>query len=246
MDQNENHKVLTALVIDDERLARKEMITLLEAHPHIQVVGQADSVVSAISEISKTNPDILFLDIQMPRKSGFDLLGEIDFDGRIIFVTAYDEYAIRAFEVNALDYLLKPVSPERLDITLKRLYDEMPQLNPSTKKLNYDDCLFLNFGIRLNFLRINQITAITAEKDYTLVYLMDGRSGLTNKPMKEWEERLPEKFFTRIHRSAIINIENIVKIDKWFNNSLKIQLPGLEKPLIVSRRYARLMKERYG
>ena len=246
MHQKDSPKVLRALVIDDERLARKEMITLLETYPHIQVVGQADSVESAITEVNKTSPDILFLDIQMPRKSGFDLLNEIDFDGQIIFVTAYDEYAIRAFEVNALDYLLKPVSSERLELTLQRLYNEIPQISPVSRKLNYDDRLFLNFGTRLNFLRINQITAITAEKDYTLVQLADGRSGLTYKSMKEWEERLPEKYFSRIHRSTIINIENITKIDKWFNNSLKVHVPGLKEPLVVSRRYARMLKERYG
>jgi len=246
MNQKENPKVLRVLVIDDERLARKEMITLLEDYPQIQVVGQADSVESAKSEINKTNPDVLFLDIQMPRKSGFDLLNEIDFSGQIIFVTAYDEYAIRAFDVNALDYLLKPVSAERLERSLQRLYDEIPQPEPVARKLSYDDRLFLNFGIRLNFLRINQIVAITAEKDYTLVHLLDGKSGLTYKSMKEWEERLPGKHFSRIHRSAIINIDTIAKIDKWFNNSLKIHLPGLPEPLIVSRRYARLLKERYG
>jgi two-component system LytT family response regulator len=246
MNQNENPGVLKALIIDDERLARKEMISLLEAYPNIRVVGQADSVDSASMEIKKCSPDVLFLDIQMPRKSGFDLLNEVDFDGRIIFVTAYDEYAIRAFEVNALDYLLKPVSPERLERAIQRLYEEMPRPVPSNRKLNYDDCLFLTFGTRLNFLRINQISAITAEKDYTLVHLTDGKSGLTGKSMKEWEERLPDKYFSRIHRSAIINIENIAGIDKWFNNTLKIRLPGLKEPLIASRRYAKLLKDRYG
>ncbi|MEI6457103.1 MAG: LytTR family DNA-binding domain-containing protein [bacterium] len=246
MNQMENPEVLRAVVIDDERLARKEMVTLLEAHPNIQVVGQADSVESARTEIRKTDPDVLFLDIQMPRKSGFDLLNEIDFDGQIIFVTAYDEYAIRAFEVNALDYLLKPVSPERLDLALKKLNKEKSVPVPAGKKLNYDDCLFLTFGTRLSFLRINQITAITAEKDYTMVSLADGKSGLTGKTMKEWEERLPDRYFSRIHRSTIINIENITHIDKWFNNSLKVHLPGLKEPLVVSRRYARILKERYG
>lgn len=245
MSHKENPKVLKAVIIDDERLARKEMVRLLEVYPQIHIVGQADDVESAKHEIKKSNPDLLFLDVQMPRKSGFDLLDEIDFDGRIIFVTAFDEYAIRAFEVNALDYLLKPVSSERLELAIQRLYNEMPRFISAAKRLTYDDCLFLTFGTRLRFLRICDISAIIAEKDYTLVHLMDGKSGLTGKSMKEWEERLPENNFSRVHRSAIVNIGNIVKIDKWFNNTLKIQLPGLSDPVIVSRRYARTLKERY-
>lgn len=245
MNQPENSEALTALVIDDERLARKELISLLQAFPLIRVVGQADSVESAITEIKRTSPDILFLDIQMPRKSGFDLLDEIDFDGRIIFVTAYDEYAIRAFEVNALDYLLKPVSPERLGLTLQRLTEQQPPALPAFRKLQYNDSLFLTLGTRLVFLRISQIIAITAEKDYTMVFLPNDKRGLTGKSMKEWEDRLPESHFTRIHRSAIINIDNIARVDKWFNNCFKVHMEGLPEPLIVSRRYSRILRERY-
>lgn len=246
MNQPVDPETLTALVIDDERLARKELISLLQAFPRIRVVGEADSVESALSAIKRTGPDILFLDIQMPRKSGFDLLNEIAFDGRIIFVTAYDEYAIRAFEVNALDYLLKPVSPERLELTLQRLAEQKPPHSiPSSRKLRYDDSLFLLLGTRMVFLRISQVIAITAEKDYTMVFLPNAKSGLTGKSMKEWEDRLPESHFTRIHRSAIINIEKIARIDKWFNNCYKVHLEGLPEALVVSRRYSRTLREKY-
>jgi len=245
MNPKENPEALTALVVDDERLARKELISLLEAYPHIRVVGQADDVESAISEINKTNPDVVFLDIQMPRKSGFDLLEEIHFDGRIIFVTAYDEYAIRAFEVNALDYLLKPVSPERLELAIRRLTEQQPPATHAFRRLQYTDSLFLTLGTRMAFIRVSQIIAITAEKDYTMVFLSNEKNGLTGKSMKEWDDRLPESHFTRIHRSAIINIDKISRVDKWFNNCFKVYMEGLPEPLIVSRRYSRILREKY-
>jgi len=237
---------IRALIIDDERLARREMIAMLSTYPVVQVVGQADSVESARTEIKRTNPDVLFLDIQMPRKSGFDLLNEIAFEGKVIFVTAYDTYAIRAFEVNAMDYLLKPVSPERLAASIQRLLENKPVPAPSFKNLNFDDPLFLTFGNQVKFIKVSSIAYITAEKDYSKVCLTDGRSGLVLKSMREWEQRLPGNFFCRVHRSVLINIEMVEKVEKWFNYSLHIYLRGVDQPVTVSRRYAAKIRERFG
>src|SRR5688500_1583009 len=131
-------KIWKALIVDDERLARKKLRSMLADFSNIEIAGEADSVSEAIKTIEKTNPEIIFLDIQMPKQNGFDLLEQIETNAKIIFVTAYDEYAIRAFEINALDYLLKPVNPKRLKQTIERLSTESP--NPANNdKLKYDD-----------------------------------------------------------------------------------------------------------
>lgn len=240
------NKILSALIVDDERLSRIELISMLKQFENINVIGEADNVDLAIKQIDEHKPDLVFLDIQMPGKSGFDLLDEIEVEAKIIFVTAYDEYAIRAFEVNALDYLPKPVSQERLTKTVERIINNAPNKSFSAKKLKYSDRLFLEFGTQMCFLKINEIVFITAEGDYSMVNLVTGKKGLVSKSMKEWEERLPTDFFCRIHRSSIVNTEYIDKIDKYFNNSYKISLKGVKEPLIISRRYAKKIKSLFG
>ena len=234
------------LVIDDERLARKDLISLLRAHDTMTVVGEADDVPSARRAIERLNPDVIFLDIQMPGDSGFDLLEKTDVEAQIIFVTAYDEYAIRAFEVNALDYLLKPVNPERLARALEKLELEEPAGPARTRRLEYDDRLFLMLGQHFKFLKVNTILTVTAAGDYSEVLISDGNKGLTLKSMKEWEGRLPEQHFIRIHRSTIVNMDSIDRVEEWFNYSFKVYLKGIEEPYVISRRYATRLKDRLG
>ena len=130
---------ISAIIIDDERLARKELASMLSEFSNISILGEADDVTSAVEQIEKHNPDVIFLDIQMPGESGFDLLNKIDKELKVIFVTAYDEYAIEAFEINALDYLLKPINPERLKKAVKRLSDAKEGIKTSVKPGKYDD-----------------------------------------------------------------------------------------------------------
>ena len=237
---------LSALVIDDERLARKDLISLLSAYDNITVIGEAEDVPSAVSAVERLNPDVIFLDIQMPGDSGFDLLDKTDIESKIIFVTAYDEYAIRAFEVNALDYLLKPVNPERLDKALERLEARKQHSLNKTRILDYEDRLFLMLGRHFKFLKIKTILVISAAGDYSEVLTSDGTKGLTLKSMKEWENRLPQQHFIRIHRSTIINMEFIDRIEEWFNYSFRVYLKGFEEPYVISRRYATKLKEKLG
>jgi two-component system LytT family response regulator len=235
-----------ALIVDDERLARKDLVALLEKQDQIQVIGEAENVTTAIQVINKHKPDVIFLDIQMPGESGFDLLSKIDADIKVIFVTAFDEFAIRAFEVNALDYLLKPVNPERLSRTLERLdYEDSPALLKK-RRLCYNDHLFLTLDNHLEFLKINSILCIHSAGDYTEIILKDGKKSLTPKSLREWENRLPEEFFCRIHRSTIINMEYIDRLEEWFNHSFRIYLRGIEQPFTISRRYAARLKYRFG
>jgi len=235
-----------AIIIDDEELARKFLKSLLMEHPNIKIVGEGGNVPEAKSLIKMHCPDLLFLDIQMPGETGFDLLDQIKFEGHIIFVTAHDSYAIRAFEVNALDYLLKPVLPERLEIALSRLESGQIEIPSIDLKLNYDDRLFILMGSQMVFLEISKILCIQAEGDYSMVHTSDNRKGLISKSMKEWDERLPQSYFCRIHRSSIINLKYVTKIEKEYNYDFSVHMHGMDKPLLMSRRYARVLKSRMG
>src|SRR5262245_39946669 len=233
-----------AVIVDDERLARNKLRSLLAPHPQIRLVGEADSVDSAVEIIEQTRPDVVFLDIQMPGKSGFELVNRIILPIKIIFVTAFDEYAIRAFEINALDYLLKPVNPERLAKAIERLDAPPTAFDKSARPLEYDDFLFLPFGDGSRFMRVREIKYIRAADVYSEIFTAAGEKTLVLKPLNEWEERLPEKHFVRIHRSTIINIEFVERVEKSFNYSFEVYLRGVDESLTMSRRYAARLKDR--
>jgi two-component system LytT family response regulator len=233
------------IIVDDERLARKELRSLLSEHPQIEVCGEAENVGRAIDLIRQEKPQVIFLDIQMPGESGFHLLEKIDGDFQTIFVTAFDAYAIRAFEVNALDYLLKPINPTRLARAIERLASSEAPHPPAVRKLEYEDRLFIDVGERSIFLKVEAIVCIAAAGDYSEVSTADGQKSLVLKSLKEWEERLPEKFFTRVHRSTIVNLEYVERLESWFNRSYRIYLKTLKEPLLMSRRYAARLKDRF-
>lgn len=235
-----------ALIVDDERLARKELRSMLSDYDNIQIAGEAEDVTSAKAAIEKNKPDVIFLDIQMPGKSGFDLLDEIKINAKVIFVTAFDEYAIRAFEVNALDYLLKPITPERLDNAIKRLSTNGDLKDKQFRNLKYNDRLFLSVNSRMQFLKVSSIMSISAAGDYSEILTVNGQKELTVKSMKEWESRLPENYFCRIHRSTIINMEFIDKLEEWFNYSYRVFLKGITDPYLISRRCVSKLKDRLG
>lgn len=240
-------KKIRALVIDDEHLARKAIISLLKDYPDIELAGEADGASQAARQIELHQPDLLFLDIQMPGKSGFDLLNDVNFQGQVIFITAYDSYALRAFEINALDYLMKPISPERFKKAIERLDDrEERQPAPLKQDLLYEDRLFLLMGKHMVFLKISSIVYIKAEGDYTQVTTSEGKKGLVLKSMKEWNERLPDSHFCRIHRSYIVNLDFVEEIEKEYNYDFIVKLKNSNTSLLMSRRYARMLKERMG
>jgi len=239
-------KKYKSIIIDDERLARKELISMLKEFEQIEIIGEAEDVTSAIELIKSSNPQVLFLDIQMPGKSGFDLLNELKIDSHIIFVTAFDEYAIRAFEVNALDYLLKPITHERLKKAIDRISESEDSKNIVLNKLNYEDRLLISIDSHLQFLKINSLISIKSAGDYSEIHCKNGQKGLTNKSMKEWEQRLPDNYFCRIHRSTIINMEFVDKMEEWFNYSYRVFLKGITEPYLISRRYVSKLKEKLG
>ena len=236
----------TAILVDDERLARKELRSMLAEHEIIDVVGEAETVAQATELVHAKNPDVIFLDIQLPGETGFDLLEKISPACKIIFVTAFDAYAIRAFEVNALDYLLKPINPARLAQAIERLTSHQPAPVPPVRDLEYEDRLFIEVDERFRLLKVSDIIVITAMGDYSQILSCDGQKSLVLKSLKDWEDRLPAKHFTRIHRSTIVNLEYVERVESWFNRSYRIHIRQLPEPLVMSRRYAARFKTTFG
>jgi two-component system LytT family response regulator len=236
----------TAVIVDDERLARKELRSMLADHGDIEVIGEASNVAQAIEVIQNQDPDVVFLDIQLPGETGFDLLEKIQLTARVIFVTAFDEYAIKAFEVNALDYLLKPINPDRLTQAIERLSHKDEPAPASTRPLEYEDRVFIEVDERSQLLKVSSIVAISAHGDYSEIVSIDGHKMLILKPLRHWEDRLPAKHFTRIHRSTLINVDYVEKVENWFNRSYRIHLKFLQEPVLMSRRYAAKFKANFG
>lgn len=232
------------IIVDDERLARNELRNMLSSFDRIKIIAEAENVIEAVELIEKHKPDVIFLDIQMPGESGFDFVNKINTKAKIIFVTAFNEFALRAFEVNALDYLLKPINPERLKSAIERLDDTAPD-SAEKHDLSFDDRLFISINNEMKFIKIEDINCIIAAGDYSEINLNNGQKGLVLKSMREWETRLPGKYFCRIHRSTIINMEYVEKIEEWFNHSFRIYIKGIKEPLVMSRRYASKLKEKF-
>jgi two-component system, LytTR family, response regulator len=235
---------LSALIVDDERLARQELRTLLALHPEVEVRGEAASVDEAARQLAREQPDVIFLDIQMPGESGFDLFARAPVAARVVFVTAHDDHALRAFEVNALDYLLKPVAPARLAAAIARLREDADADRPA-RRLEYGDFVFLPVDGRSRFLRVNQIVSIAAAGDATVVSTADGLRGRVPRSLRSWEERLPPKQFVRIHREALVNLQFVERIEEWSHEAYQVHLRGQPSPLTLSRRYAARLKARF-
>lgn len=238
-------KILTAYIVDDEPLAIRSLKQKLDEFPEIEVVGEAVLMKQAIRELVQLAPDILFLDIQLAEGTGFDLLNELNFTGKVIFVTAYDEYAFRAFELNALDYILKPVSVERLKLAIQKAKStEDEKLNKGQKYLLSDRILVMERAA-MHFILVSEIEIIIATADYTTIETTDGKKYMILRSMKEWETRLPEEHFIRIHRSYIVNFSSIVKIDRLSSASGRVHLKNHPNSVSISRTYYRNARLKY-
>lgn len=303
-------KSLNTVIVDDDTQSRKLLSILLKKFPQVNVVGEASNITNAIDIIKQKKPDSIFLDICLGTGSGFELMEKISKDADVIFVSAYDDYAMKAFEVNARDYIKKPVGYERLAMTINRLLSKDASSNkdflmedeeesnvpkngkekksdnepknkhsvdeftsrfmnviedndnadedgsqdeeennakqdPNKKVLEYDDRLFITSDGVSKFIKISSILCITAEKDYSYICMVNGKKLLVLKPMVEWEKRLTSKYFARIHRSTIINLEYVEKVEKWFNSSYRVYIQSIQEPFQMSRRYAAKLKERF-
>ena len=236
-----------AVIIDDERLARNELKKLLLEFPEIEVVGEAANANEGLEKIENLSPDLVFLDIQMPGKTGFDMLQELEKAPHVIFTTAYDEYALKAFEVNALDYLMKPVEPKRLADALQKLQQaEEKELAATMAGINRGmlteaDQVFVKDGERCWFVKLGEVRLFESVGNYAKVFFGSNKP-LILKSLNALEERLDEKVFFRANRKHIVNLRMIEKIEPYFNGGLLLELQGGEK-IEVSRRQAVKFKE---
>jgi two-component system LytT family response regulator len=227
---------MKALIIDDERLARAELRRLLETHPEVQIVGEARDAEEALQQIGQLEPELLFLDIQMPGRNGFELLEQLDRVPQVIFTTAYDEYALKAFEVNALDYLLKPVAPERLAAAVAKLAGVKPK-----PAVSGDQQIFVKDGERCWFVALRDIVLLESEGNYTRLYFGANRP-LVLRSLNYLEERLDAALFFRASRKHILNLKFIEAIDAWANGGFLVKLKGAFA-VEMSRRQAQKFKE---
>lgn len=233
---------MRAIIIDDERLARLELRNLLAIHKDIEVIAECNNAQSAKEKIAELNPDVIFLDMQMPGKTGLELIQEVSALPDVVFVTAYDEYAIKAFEVNAFDYLVKPVSPERLAETIKKLnLKETYEKKENTTPLTESDHVFIKDGEKTWFVQLKNIRLFESEGNYVRVYF-DTFKPLILRSLNSLEERLNEKHFFRASRKHIINLNWIDSIETWFNGGLMVKLKDGQQ-VEISRRQAVKLKD---
>lgn len=236
---------MKALIIDDERLARKELISLLSNYSKIEIVGEAMNADDAQEKIAALNPELLFLDIQMPGKNGFELLESLDIVPKVIFTTAYDEYALKAFEVSALDYLLKPIRKERLDECIQKIVAEeiidKAEFQSQEYKLGLNDRVFVKDGEKCWFVRLSEVRLFESDGNYIKVYF-DNFKPMIHKSLNALDKKLDDRAFFRASRKHIINLSWVDSIESWFNGGLLVKMKGGEK-VEVSRRQASKFKD---
>lgn len=235
---------IRTILIDDEDLARQEMRHLLSAFPAVQIIDEAADAQEALDKIRRQRPDLVFLDISMPGKTGFDLLNELDETPHVVFVTAYDEFAVRAFETNALDYLLKPVRPERLQKAVEAVSAAIlaSGQKETTKAdigaehlLRPDSQVFIKDGEKCFFVKLADIFLFESEENYVRVHFGQEKP-LHRKSLNMLEEKLPRELFFRANRQQIINLSAITGIEPFFNGSLRVTLRGHIRVEISVRR----------
>lgn len=236
--------MIKAIVVDDEAPARRELRRLLASHESIAVVGDARDLATARGLLLRTRPDVAFLDIRLGKASGFDLLEDVDAETAVVFVTAYDDYAIRAFEASALDYLVKPVEPERLARTVERLEERVASGARETAPFTPLRWVFLETADASEFVELATITHVTADPRGSRVHTKDGRSLPATKTLVRWEERLPPDDFLRVHRGAIVNLRHVERVEPWSHYAYRLHLRGWDEPVTMSRRYAREVRRR--
>ncbi|RYY03032.1 MAG: response regulator [Gammaproteobacteria bacterium] len=233
---------MKAIVVEDSRLAREGLVRMLQAHPQIDVVGAAEHPSSALTLIHEHHPDVIFLDIHMPGESGFDLLEKLEYLPKIIFTTAYSEYAIRSFDFNTIDYLLKPVSDERLGIAINKLTNSNSEAASLNKlPLDIHSRMFVKDGEKCFLIGLESIRYFESCKNYVRIFF-NNENAFVKKSLNNIEERLPKKYFFRANRQYVVNLHAITSIEEAIGDGYEITMSD-GKTLEVSRRNAVELKE---
>ncbi|MEH6537773.1 MAG: LytTR family DNA-binding domain-containing protein [Psychroserpens sp.] len=232
-------KTFKTIIIDDERLAREEVKRALKSYPEFEIIGEASHVDEARILIEESKPDIIFLDIHMPGKSGFDLLEELTTVPEVVFTTAYDQYAVKAFELNALDYLVKPLRDERFSQTIEKVKAELAKKEEiKADILPMHRKIFIKEGEKCHFIPLSEIHFIESLDNYARLYFGDQKA-MIKRSLNQLEEKLDSTVFFRINRSQIINTQYIKEIHPYFNNKLQIKLTTGETLEVSSRQSAK-------
>jgi two-component system LytT family response regulator len=241
-------KTFKTILVEDERLAREELKSLLKDYLEVDIIGEAKNGEEGIALIKDQKPDLVFLDINMPGMNGFEMLKHLEEIPRVIFVTAYDEYALKAFEVNALDYILKPVDPERLREAIQKLSSEDDFVSAQSagiarkdRFLTVNDRVFIKDGEKCWFVELSKVRMLESDGNYVKVYF-DNFRPLILRSLNSFEERLDPEHFFRANRKFIINLQWVSSIENWFNGGLQVELREGEK-VEISRRQAIRFKE---
>ena len=236
-------KIWRAILVDDEPFARMELKRLLSDYDFVHIIGECHDLASAKDAVIKLSPDLIFLDIDLGRNTGFDLLEQVAPTFQTIFITAYNEFAIRAFEVNALDYLLKPVHPDRLKESIKRLGS--PYKEEQKIELKPFDKILINQHTSSQFITVDSISYIEAKGDYTKVCTQKNVGGVLHQTIKKWNEKLPHDIFFQVHRSFIVNLNHIEELINKDSNRYDIQLKNLPILIPVSKSYSKIIRDKY-
>jgi two-component system LytT family response regulator len=235
---------IKVIIVEDSRLARNELKELIKQHPELEVIGEAENVDTAYDMITKQHPDLIFLDINMPEKDGFALLEMLEDVPITVFTTAFDEYAIKSFEYNALDYLLKPINANRFADAIEKVKQKLVIATPEAnvvEYLNENSQIFIKDGEKCWLVKIGEVFLFEVVGNYTRVYFNDCKP-LIYKSLNQVEERLPQHLFFRANRQQVINLQYIKSVDNWFNGKLKATLQsGAE--VEISRRQSALFRD---
>ena len=249
---------LRAILVDDESPSRIHLAKRLKAHPEVEIVGQAEDVSSAFDLVCAERPDVIFLDIQMPKENGFALLPKLETvepQPAVVFVTAFDEYAIRAFEANALDYLTKPVSAERLAKTILRLNERIgpakgaasetisPPPTETAKRLEPEDLVLLRERSLSMMVKAREIAAIESQGDYTRIFLSEEKILMMKQPLSLWESQLPADLFTKVSRSLLVNRKSVAKMERKNLLSWDLYLEGTKAPITLSNLESKRLRQ---
>jgi two-component system, LytTR family, response regulator len=243
----------TCLIIDDEKLARELLREFLETFPQIEIIGECNKGTDAVEQINKLKPDMIFLDVQMPGMNGFDVLDEIEHEPYVIFTTAYDQYAIKAFERNAVDYLLKPLDQERFKLAVERalkrkkmedgnLEDLLGSLRTVAPRTSYDSHIFVQKSEKLFNLPVDEIIYLEASGDYTVISTKNDQF-VSSSGIGKLEEIMNPDTFIRVHRSTIVNVNYLKEIERHFNGGMIVKMQN-GKSFPVSRTYAKLIRKK--
>lgn len=239
---------LRAVIVDDERLARVALASLATSTGRVDVVAAVGTLAEAVEALRTHAPDVVFLDIQLRHEHGFSLLDEVPPSCAIIFVTAHEHFAARAFDTTAIDYLLKPVAKDRLERALVRVATRrgLPAATADAERFVLDDRVLAHAGDEAFLIPVSAIVAVTADGDHSTIYHRDGAAMRTvrlRRSLNDWERRLPQPAFFRVNRGAIVAVSAIARIDPWSHASYQLHLRGIADPIPVSRRRAVQLRE---